>query len=427
MDEPDEIAQAVGEAERASSEGDHARAEQALRRALWMQEARFGVVHPEVANTLNNLGVVCDILGRPDEAEFLYRRALGLARTTLPAEHPYIATSLENLSALYKTQGRPEKLALVADSEISRSGLPIRESADAAGVEGEASEAEVSEGEARAQTPASASPAGSRAPSPPQTTPDTIDNQRGLPVVQMLATASIVLLVGWWLFGGNGEQEVTGLDRDALVTPATPPPVSVRRDGAADPPAEPASEPESAPESEPASAPESAPASTPESTPESTPASTPELTPESTPEDNASQVAPESQPDPPPPAPADETDVASPVVVEAQVCSSLVTRDNDGDRLRDWRCDEVVDSAEPGQLYFYTRIRSPTSLTVEHRWLRNGVVEQTIDLDVTVNNGLGYRTYSSIAVPPAMSGAWRVELRTGNQAVLRVEEFVVLP
>ena len=391
MDEPDEIAQAVSEAERASSEGDHARAEQALRRALWMQEARFGVVHPEVANTLNNLGVVCDILGRPDEAEFLYRRALGLARTTLPAEHPYIATSLENLSALYKTQGRPEKLALVADSEVSRSGLPIRESADDAGVE-----AEVSESEARAQTPASASPAGSRAPSPPQTTPDTIDNQRGLPVVQMLATASILLLVGWWLFGGNGEQEVTGLDRDALVTPATPPPASA-----------PASEPESAPEPAPAAAPESAPASTPE--------------------DDVSQVAPESQPDPPPPPSADETDVALPVVVEAQVCSSLVTRDNDGARLRDWRCDEVVDSAEPGQLYFYTRIRSPTSLTMEHRWLRNGVVEQTINLDVTVNNGLGYRTYSSIAVPPAMSGAWRVELRTGDQAVLRVEEFIVLP
>ena len=420
MDEPDEIAQAVSEAERASSEGDHARAEQALRRALWMQEARFGVVHPEVANTLNNLGVVCDILGRPDEAEFLYRRALGLARTTLPAEHPYIATSLENLSALYKTQGRPEKLALVADSEVSRSGLPIRESADDAGVEAEASEAEVSEaevpeGEARAQTPASASPAGSRAPSPPQTTPDTIDNQRGLPVVQMLATASILLLVGWWLFGGNGEQEVTGLDRDALVTPAAPPPVSVRRDRAADPAAELAL------------APESAPAAEPESAPESAPASTPELTLESTPEDNASRVASESQPDPPPPALADETDVASPVVVEAQVCSSLVTRDNDGAPLRDWRCDEVVESAEPGQLYFYTRIRSPTSLTVEHRWLRDGVVEQTIDLDVTVNNGLGYRTYSSIAVPPAMSGAWRVELRTGDQAVLRVEEFVVLP
>lgn len=409
MDEPDEIAQAVSEAERASSEGDHARAEQALRRALWMQEARFGVVHPEVANTLNNLGVVCDILGRPDEAEFLYRRALGLARTTLPAEHPYIATSLENLSALYKTQGRPEKLALVADSEVSRSGLPIRESADDAGVEAEA----------RAQTPASASPAGSRAPSPPQTTPDTIDNQRGLPVVQMLATASILLLVGWWLFGGNGEQEVTGLDRDALVTPATPPPVSDRRDGTADPSAEPAL----APESEPASAP----ASEPESAPEPAPAAAPESAPASTPEDDVSQVAPESQPDPPPPPSADETDVALPVVVEAQVCSSLVTRDNDGARLRDWRCDEVVDSAEPGQLYFYTRIRSPTSLTVEHRWLRNGVVEQTINLDVTVNNGLGYRTYSSIAVPPAMSGAWRVELRTGDQAVLRVEEFIVLP
>ena len=130
IDEPDEIAQAVGDAERASSEGDHARAEQALRRALWLQEARFGLVHPEVANTLNNLGVVCDTLGRPNEAEFLYRRALGLARTTLPAGHPYIETSLQNLKALYRTQGRPEKLALVADSETSRSGLPMQAAGD---------------------------------------------------------------------------------------------------------------------------------------------------------------------------------------------------------------------------------------------------------------------------------------------------------
>ncbi len=410
MDEPDEIAQAVSEAERASSEGDHARAEQALRRALWLQEARFGVVHPDVANTLNNLGVVCDILGRQDEAEFLYRRALGLARTTLPAEHPYIATSLQNLSALYKTQGRPEKLAQVAESEVSRSGLPIQEPKDDAGIE-----PEVSEGGAEAQSSAAASPAGSHSPSPPQTTPHTIDTPRLLPAVQMLATASIVLLVGWWLFGGNGEQGPPGLGQDAPATPATPPPASVGRDAAADlaaePPLGPAAEP--VPEAEPA----------PESEPPAEPASASESVPESASEDDASLVALESQP---PPAAADQTDVVSAVVVEAQVCSSLVTRDNNGARLPDWRCDAVVDSAEPGQLYFYTRIRSPTSLTVEHRWLRNGVVEQTIDLDVTVNNGLGYRTYSTIAVPPAMSGAWRVELRTGDQAVLRVEEFFVV-
>ena len=135
MAEPDEITRIIGEAEQATSAGDHAAAEQALRRALKLQEARLGPVHHEVANTLNDLGVVCDILGRSDEAEFLYRRALGIARKTLPAEHPYIETSLQNLSNLYRAQGKPEKLAKVADGRAPRSGLPRIDDADEAGRE----------------------------------------------------------------------------------------------------------------------------------------------------------------------------------------------------------------------------------------------------------------------------------------------------
>ena len=81
MAELSEIERIVGEAERA------------LRRVLRLQEAGLGLSHPDVANTLNNLAVVCDRLGRPDEAEFLYRRALGIARRTLEPNHPYIVTS----------------------------------------------------------------------------------------------------------------------------------------------------------------------------------------------------------------------------------------------------------------------------------------------------------------------------------------------
>ena len=134
MDKPDEIAKIISDAERASSEGDYAKSEQALRRVLWLQEAHYGVAHPEVAKTLNDLGVVCDILGRPDEAEFLYRRALGLARTTLPVGHSYISTSLQNLSDLYESQGRPERVALIDDSESLRAELPMRESASESSV-----------------------------------------------------------------------------------------------------------------------------------------------------------------------------------------------------------------------------------------------------------------------------------------------------
>ena len=88
MAELDEVARIISEAEQATSAGDHAAAERALRLALKLQEAHLGPVHSDVANTLNDLGVVCDILGRPDEAEFLYRRALGIARRTLAAGSP---------------------------------------------------------------------------------------------------------------------------------------------------------------------------------------------------------------------------------------------------------------------------------------------------------------------------------------------------
>ena len=117
----------------------------------------------------------------------------------------------------------------------------------------------------------------------------------------------------------------------------------------------------------------------------------------------------------------------SAVVVEAKICSSLATRDDSGMRLRDWLCNQSTDFTESGQLYFYTRIRSPVSITIEHRWIRNGVVTQTINLDVTANNGLGYRTYSTSTFSPSMAGEWRVEVRAGSQEILWADEFKVLP
>lgn len=56
MAELSEIERIVGEAEQATSAGDHAAAERALRRVLRLQEAGLGLSHPDVANTLNDLG-----------------------------------------------------------------------------------------------------------------------------------------------------------------------------------------------------------------------------------------------------------------------------------------------------------------------------------------------------------------------------------
>ena len=133
MAELSEIERIVGEAERATSAGDHAAAERALRRVLRLQEAGLGLSYPDVANTLNELAVVCDRLGRPDEAEFLYRRALGIARRTLEPDHPYIVTSLELLSNLYRAQGKPEKLEKIREGRSPGSGLPELDVVDEAG------------------------------------------------------------------------------------------------------------------------------------------------------------------------------------------------------------------------------------------------------------------------------------------------------
>jgi hypothetical protein len=124
-------------------------------------------------------------------------------------------------------------------------------------------------------------------------------------------------------------------------------------------------------------------------------------------------------------APSESGSVRSSLVAAADICGQLDTRDADGTPLAEWRCQIVGDRAAPGQLSFYTRIRSRTSTTVEHRWLRNGVLEQRIVLDVEANNGSGFRTYSSHTVSPEARGMWRVELRLGNQDLLHVEEFVV--
>ena len=376
MSERDEIDRAVSDAEQASSAGDHAAAEQALRRALRLQEARFGLVHPEVANTLNNLGVVCDILGRPSEAEFLYRRALGLARRTLPPDHPYIATSLQNLSTLYRAQGKTDKLASVADIEVSRSGLPPTDPADDAD-----REAEASEGTADVATP-------------PQSRPRSPYDQLVHPAVLMAATATILLSIGWLFFGGSPGEEGAGPDEPVARATA---PGSGERDVVADPPRETASA-------------------------DPDPALSVDQAPPGVESGSADPTALESvDPDPI----ADEAGFASVVVVEASVCSRLVTRGEDGAPLDDWRCEPVVDVAAPGQLYFITRIRSSTSLTVEHLWSRDGVLDREIDLDIGANTGLGYRTYSSRTVLPQERGAWRVELRSKDQEVLQVVEFVV--
>jgi len=57
MTESRELPSVVDEAQRAAAAGDYASAERLLREAAQLQETQFGPLHPDLANTLNNLGV----------------------------------------------------------------------------------------------------------------------------------------------------------------------------------------------------------------------------------------------------------------------------------------------------------------------------------------------------------------------------------
>jgi hypothetical protein len=84
-------------AEQAASNGDFSTAAHFLELAAELQEAGAASMPVELANTLNNLGVVYERLDRAAEAERCYRRAYAVARAVLPAEHPSVALSEKNL------------------------------------------------------------------------------------------------------------------------------------------------------------------------------------------------------------------------------------------------------------------------------------------------------------------------------------------
>ena len=84
-------------AEQAAASGDYAAAETMLREVAAIQEASLGSEHPDLANTLNNLGIVSEIVGKPEDAEQFFRRACAIAATSLEPSHPFVATSRKNL------------------------------------------------------------------------------------------------------------------------------------------------------------------------------------------------------------------------------------------------------------------------------------------------------------------------------------------
>ena len=404
-------------AEAAAAISDYATAERLLREAAAVQERTLGSAHPDLANTFNNLGVVCERAGKIDEAEASYRRAHAIATSAFPADHPFVETSRQNLEEFCVANGRSiDSPASASEGAVEHVDAGPEEQMDAgpkeqgpAYTEGpddtapsQATEApEQSQESASAAapmplqldspTPVDAGPlehgptyaAPARAAQPMHTVeqvpvsrrvPDRPSSALPLGALALLVASFVIVFVGLMAWSSLTSNEAPA-DHEPSTTAAPPPP-----DTTAAPP----------------------PADTSAAVP-----STPSL---------------RATPSTPPAAPSRATSTASAggiTVADARLCRTLSTRGQ-------WECAPLGDPAAPGTMFFYTRIVSAGPTTVEHRWYFDGRLEQSVTLDVQPNSG-GYRTFSRRTSNARRAGAWRVELRSADGALLREERFTVGP
>ena len=110
MPEPHDVRSIIENADQAAAAGNYAAAEDHLREAASLLEQTLGPHHPDLVNTLNNLGVVCEMTDNPIDAEHYFRRAHAIAAATLPPDHPVVETTSQNLHDFCAARGRPEEL-----------------------------------------------------------------------------------------------------------------------------------------------------------------------------------------------------------------------------------------------------------------------------------------------------------------------------
>ncbi|HAX74953.1 MAG TPA: kinesin, partial [Cyanobacteria bacterium UBA11372] len=72
-------------------QGKYAEAIPLAQRALAIREKALGSEHPDVAASLNNLGLLYIQMGNYAQAEPLYQRALAIREKALGSEHPDVA------------------------------------------------------------------------------------------------------------------------------------------------------------------------------------------------------------------------------------------------------------------------------------------------------------------------------------------------
>ena len=428
--------------EQAEARGDHVSAERLLRHALALQEPTLGPNHPEVANILNNLAIVCELNGKLSDAEACYRRAYAIATSSLPASDPFVTTSRENLEQFCTARGIPMK---DASAQEPKETLPVASSPapNALSAFGPAASSAPPPATSSVPRPAASPPPPARSassvppprpvpppppqpkappaapnkaaapPSPRSAAPPSLDDfplrapsavpvapktisapaavrepSRAPAIAAVLALLVVLLASGWYLMNSDSSRQ-----RAASAPPPSP---NATPSASSPSPAEPAP----APPPEPSAS----------ATAAATTSSAPERVAPPTPEPAAAETTV-------PERPAATTTKATVTALTAEVCSSLT-------RTGAWSCAPASGANAPGVMYFYTRVASPRDTTIEHRWYRGDTLVQRVPLRIRANPS-GFRTYSQNRISADRTGTWKVELRTEDGQLLDQKTFAI--
>jgi hypothetical protein len=367
MSKLDDIPHLLAAAEQAAASGDLASADARLKDIARIQEAELGADHPDLASTMNNLAVVAEQTGRPDDAEACYRRAVAIASKSLPADDPTVAATRQNLEDFCRARGIPIDRPAVSEPAAPApkpEPMPIASAP---------TPATVPVAPPREPEPVAVAPAAKPAPAPVRaeavvgTAPPRPHSTITIAIAAVALVAAALFVIRPW----------------ASREPSPPAPRT------AIPSAEPAPPPPSPP-------------------------ATPERTQPTEPAPPAQAPPPIEQPprvDKARPAPASAVSLAT-----VELCRRLSTSG------RAWRCDPAGDRVAPGSLTLYTRVRSPRDAVVVHRWFRGDALRQSVRLEIDASPAEGYRTYSRQSVD---RGEWRVEVTDAAGRVLHEQRIAV--
>jgi Tetratricopeptide repeat/Protein of unknown function (DUF2914) len=353
-------------AEAAANAGDLSGAEDLLQRSARIQEAELGPLHPDLANTQNNLAILAEKTGRLEDAERFYRRAVAIASASLPADDPMVASSRKNLEDFCRDRGLSIDAppVTVASPERMPREPEVFVRDDSAGIAKPGSHGPA------ANAPEPTPPISSGTPRPVGH-PSTAVADRVSPAPAHSSRTLAGIVIGLVLLS----VAALFMMRSRVETPPQPQtPSAVATGPGLPPPAGPSKQ------SEP---PRAAP-----------------------PRNNKSD-----------PASAASGSSNAITLVVSQLCRTLSTS------AGNWKCEPAGNSVAPGAIAMYTRVRSARDAVVIHQWYRGDKLQKSARLTVHANTTDGYRTYSRQTVHSGED--WRVEVKTANGDLLYEQRLTV--